>query len=313
MSADMRTNALIADALMNDVVYTPYKPEKVNVSKKIKPNAKCPCGSGKKWKKCCKKKIAQRKNMSPSTQYLTENPTDLKTFMMEQLDFAPDPYVIRMVLRNRWENKNNTNKILSESKFVPQSYLKRVEEWCGNAPVKMYAEDKSLWGWENYCYKNAYAAACKYNMEHPENPIARVVMGLNITQLPDGVRSNKPGRRTSMETHGVLDIGGKLIDVTPDFDGLPWKWFVPIDEWTKGCYNSSGGFKDTSYHKLYKMYIGEVTSYVANYSGTRGFVYESNFERMDLHSLEDWDFDDVEIVEDLKSKGLKDVIMLNVV
>ena len=26
------------------------------VSRKIKPNSKCPCGSGKKWKRCCMKR-----------------------------------------------------------------------------------------------------------------------------------------------------------------------------------------------------------------------------------------------------------------
>ena len=272
---------------------------------KCKPNAKCPCGSGKKFKKCCKKKQVQRANMTPKAAYLTENPTALKTFQMEQMDFAPEDMVISMILRNRYDNKTNKTKINPASDWVSKQYLQEVEEWCGDAPVRMDAADPSLWGWENYCYTNAYSAAVKYNMEHPEDPNARVVMGLNITQLPDGVPSNTPGRRTSMETHAVVEINGELIDVTPDFDGLKWKWFVPIKGWTKGCYNSSGGFRDVSLHRLYKAYIGEITDYVEKFSGVRGFVYENNYKEMSIHSLEDWDFEDAKINADMERMGFR--------
>lgn len=272
--------------------------------KKVKPNAKCPCGSGKKYKKCCKKKQVQRANMTPKAAYLTENPTDLKSFMMANMDFAPKDKVISMILRNRIDNKTNKNKIISKSDFVKQDYLQEVEEWCGDAPVRMDAADRSLWGWENYCYTNAYGAACKYNIEHPEDPNARVVMGLNITALPDGVRNVKyPGRRVSMETHAVVEINGELIDVTPDFDGLKWKWFVPIEGWTKGCKNASGGFRDVALHRLYKAYIGEITDYVEKFSGVRGFVYEDNYKDMEVQSIEDWDFDNIEMIADLREHG----------
>jgi len=271
---------------------------------KCKPNAKCPCGSGKKFKKCCKKKHIESMNLTPKAAYLTENPTALKAFQMEHMDFAPKDVVISMVLRNRYENKTNKCKVNPASKWVSQQYLQEVEEWCGNAPVRMDAADPSLWGWENYCYTNAYAAACKYNMEHPEDPNARVVMGLNITQLPDGIPSNTPGKRTSMETHAVVEINGELIDVTPDFDGLKWKWFVPIDGWTKGCKNASGGFRDVSLHRLYKAYIGEITEYVEKFSGVRGFVYEDNYKDMEVLSIEDWDFDNIEMIADLREHGI---------
>ena len=298
----MTSHALIQRMMDEQVCYTNYY---AVPAIKCKPNAKCPCGSGKKFKKCCRKKHIERQNLTPKAAYLTENPTALKTFQMEHMDFAPEDVVISMVLRNRYENKTNKNKINPASKWVSQQYLQEVEEWCGNAPVRMDAADPSLWGWENYCYTNAYAAACKYNMEHPEDPNARVVMGLNITQLPDGIPSTSPGKRTSMETHGVVEINGELIDVTPDFDGLKWKWFVPIDGWTKGCKNAAAGFKDTSYHPLYKTFIGEVTEYVEKFSGVRGFVYENNYKNMVVMELEDWDFKDEKINDDMERMGFR--------
>jgi len=251
--------------------------------------------------------------MTPKAAYLTENPTDLKSFMMANMDFAPDDEVISMILRNRLENKTNKNKIISQSDFVKQDYLAGVEEWSGNAPVRMDAADRSLWGWENYCYTNAYGAACKYNMEHPDDPNARVVMGFNITALPDGVSNVKyPERRIGMETHAVVEINGELIDVTPDFDSLKWKWFVPIDGWTKGCKNAAAGFKDTSYHTLYKAFIGEITKYVREFSGVRGFVYMDNYKKMSIHSLEDWDYEDAKINADMERMGFKVISFNNI-
>ena len=136
----MATLAQFESMMDAQVCYTNYLdlPQK-----KVKPNAKCPCGSGKKYKKCCKKKQVQRANLTPKAAYLTENPTALKAFMMANMDFAPDDMVISMVLRKRYDNKTNKTKINPTSDWVSKQYLQEVEEWCGNAPVRMDAADPS--------------------------------------------------------------------------------------------------------------------------------------------------------------------------
>jgi len=282
---------------------------------KTKPNQKCPCGSGKKFKKCCRKKIIDAENVRSRIkvcsreEYLAENPTALKDYLMnnEYCKFAPTDECIQMVLMNRLDTAINKGKIISQSKFVKPNFIQEVTEWNnGVAPVKLRVADKEHLGWENCCYFNAFGYACKYNEEHPDDPNARVVMGLNITALPDGVPDSRGlGRTISMETHAVAEVNGELIDVTPDFDGLVWKWFVPIEEWTQSCWNAGYGFKNAKSYKLYSATISMICEYVEGFSGTKGFVYNTNYKQMDRNIYwNDLEHDNMEQLHTLMKMGM---------
>jgi hypothetical protein len=47
----------------------------VNKGQKLRPNQPCPCGSGKKYKKCCKKKLEEQAQTAGSNQMTIKQPT----------------------------------------------------------------------------------------------------------------------------------------------------------------------------------------------------------------------------------------------
>jgi hypothetical protein len=218
---------------------------------KTKPNAKCSCGSGKKYKKCCRKNDRQNNNRHKKEDKYTLRVADYMT-----------PF-IRWVMYNRPDGKydpSTNSSIIEQLKGHFQMKINYLENPTFFSSHPKYCKPEDLWrfklarggeivplknnqdGWFSMCFSNAW-----YWCQYKEN--CKPIIGWLMTGLTpemakksaapsnaayeDGGMMNDKIRWTpeqaefAAELHLVVQTPQGLYDPTPDYDpSIKQKLFI---------------------------------------------------------------------------------------
>ena len=198
--------------------------------KKQKANAKCACGSGKKFKKCCKKKVLAARL---PIYRIADEMTPFKHYLLgDEVDWDANPATnknLEMSFRmacNMKERYKNPSFRSSHPKFCePANIMRLMNARKGQVHQLQNNPD----GWYSHCFQNAFFYAqwkggkpkigwlltqTKPGLEHI----------LNMDADPSKGRSHQKhmkGKDNSFaaELHLIVEMpDGTLYDPTPDYD-----------------------------------------------------------------------------------------------
>lgn len=201
MTADDTMNLLIAGKSMNDV------------SKKIGRNDPCPCGSGKKYKKCCLAKGGQTASQSSDESYARRHRIKLKTpaqiegirragrLVLETLDLVESRLRVGMsteeinTIVHEFTLENNAIPAPLNYRGFPKSVCVSINEViCHGIPGKRILQDGDIVNVDvTPILDGYYADANKTYFVGDPSPDAQKIVAVARQSLKQGLDMVKPG------------------------------------------------------------------------------------------------------------------------
>jgi len=196
---------------------------------KQKANAKCACNSGKKYKKCCKKKVMAEKQT---------------IYKIPMNDFRYWLLANGREETGNWNANPNTNKNINGSIQVACDMIERYKDptfysshpkyldhmnilkFCIARKGKLHNLQNHEQGWYSHCFQNAYFYA-KYKGGKPKIGwlLTQTKPNVKHTQMKDAMSqktlAHAEGEDLSFaaELHLIVEFeDGTLYDPTPDYD-----------------------------------------------------------------------------------------------
>ena len=283
-----------------------------NHPKKQKPNAKCACGSGKKFKKCCKNgDIRVYDNGSPKRIKVSiqDHMTDFKWWCFKEagkyMDYDFNPATNNDIVDNVLQH----HKMIEEYKC--KSFVASHPQFINDEDLGAFINARSdvpggkgrdagiecltniTDGWFSLCFQNTFAYMMR---EREAGRKGTPLIGWLITGFPTGVKY-------SCELKGLGDGGesvdgsfsaeihlcykadnGSVIDPTQDYNPtIDYKVFVP-DPQLQNILDMNRCYDD------FALYMNIISNIIRFTPGGTGFLHKNNFKdwKCPMIMMGDW-------------------------
>ena len=269
---------------------------KGSLPKKQKPNAKCACGAGKKFKKCCKKKVMEE---TRPIYRIADEMTPFKHYLLgDEVEWDANPATnknLEMSFRqacNMKERYKNPSFRSSHPKYCePANIMRFMNARKGQVHQLQNNPD----GWYSHCFQNAffYAQWVSRKQLYFGEDGAKVRIGWLLTQCQPGVdmkvdedfitkmagkkqthQAHMKGQDNSFaaELHLIVEMpDGTLYDPTPDYDPT-----IDVKLWVNDPQLQM--MVDTIEGKGYSTYSNMIGTIQDFTPGGSGFLHKYNMD-----------------------------------
>ena len=278
-----------------------------NHPKKQKANAKCACGSGKKFKKCCKNgDIRVYDNGSPKRIKVSiqDHMTDFKWWCFKEagkyMDYDFNPATNNDIVDNVLQH----HKMIEEYKC--KSFVASHPQFINDEDLGAFIRARSdvpggkgrdagiecltniTDGWFSLCFQNTFAYMMR---EREAGRKGTPLIGWLITGFPTGVKfscdlKGKPVDGSfSAEIHLCYKAdNGSVIDPTQDYNPtIDYKVFVP-DPQLQNILDMNRCYDD------FALYMNIISNIIRFTPGGTGFLHKNNFKdwKCPMIMMGDW-------------------------